>query len=84
MTARHRQDPRPVGPELEALLAAGDHREATRRARRVLEDGGARDGDRAAARAALARIVPERGAVIVAASALAFLVAVALLGLAAR
>jgi len=67
--------------ELSALLAAGDHGAARALAREILAGAAGRDADRDAARAALARVVPERGAALAAAAGLVFLAVVAALGL---
>ncbi len=74
--------PRGLEAELSALLEAGDHRAAAARARAALGTPHLREEDREIARAALARVAPERGAVVAAVVGFAFVLGVALLGLA--
>ncbi len=64
---------------LRALFEAGDVRSAVAEGRRVLADPHAPEGDRAAAREAVARAAPERGAAVVGAIAVAVAVAVSVL-----
>jgi hypothetical protein len=87
MGSGSRRERRPaggVGAELEALLAAGDHRRVAARARAVLGDAASGEPDRAAARDALSRVAPEPGATLAAVAGLVLFAAVAALGLAAR
>jgi len=63
--------------ELAALLEAGDHREAARRARRLL-DVSAGPAAQEAARSALARVRPDRVAALVSLSGFGLLVGLAL------
>jgi hypothetical protein len=60
-----------------ALLEGGDHRAAAAEARLVLADPAASEPERAAARAALDGLAPERGAVIAGALGVAAAVAIA-------
>lgn len=62
MVRRERTRPGPAR-RLEALLEAGDHRAAAAEARRALADAGSDDEERRAARAVLASLRPEPGAV---------------------
>lgn len=61
MVRRERTRPGPAR-RLEALLEAGDHGAAAAEARRVLADAERGDEERRAARAALASLRPEPGA----------------------
>jgi hypothetical protein len=69
-----------VASELGALLQVGDNRAAALLARQVLSRHD-RSGDHEAARAALARVKPEKAAVLTAAVGLVLLLLAALLGL---
>lgn len=61
-----------------ALLAGGDHAAAAAEARALLADPSSAEPERAAARAALDGLAPDRGAVLAGALAIAVAVAVAL------
>jgi hypothetical protein len=69
-----------VASELAALLQSGDHRAAAILARQALSQA-SRPADHQAARAALARVKPEKAALITAVAGLVLLVLAALLGL---
>jgi hypothetical protein len=60
-----------------ALLEAGDHAAAAAEARAILADAAAPEPDRAAARAALDGLAPERGALVAGALGVAAAIAIA-------
>lgn len=80
MPDRERKKRSSVASELAVLLQVGDNRAAAVLARQALSRGD-RPGDHDAARAALARVKPEKAALITAAAGLVLIVFVALLGL---
>lgn len=84
MRRREREGSSGAAVELDALLAAGDHRLAAIRARAVLADAAAPARDRERARAALARTAPDARAALVVLSCLAWFAVVVILGLSLR
>jgi hypothetical protein len=77
MARRGSSEAASLAVELAALLEAGDHGEAARRARRLL-DGSAGPAASEAARTVLARVRPDRVAAVISLSGLGLLAGLAL------